>query len=323
MITARHLRCQIGTDDIVLDRLIGAVLHQRYMFMCRRVKNDLRVIRLENILKPALVSDRTDQYLEIQRGIFPLQLFLNAVCIILIDIKNNQFPNAVSGQLPADLASDRSAASGYQDGLPLNIVKDRIKIHFNRISFQKILDLYISQTGCDDLTVDQLINSRQDIDLTRCLLTHFHNFPNCLTFCRRNGDQDLLDLILFHRIRDLGYIADDRNTQQAFSPLRRFFVDHAADLSRRFLAQTCLLDHCRSGVSGAYHHQIHPAVCRGTEVFISHKPQKAVGETGRHRGGKQQDKIQQHITPEDRFSQNRHSDHLQNAGNRCCSCYFT
>lgn len=51
-------------------------------------------------------------------------------------------PDVVSGQLAADLTSDRTASACYQDCFSLHIAQDCIEIHPDGISWQQILNFY-------------------------------------------------------------------------------------------------------------------------------------------------------------------------------------
>ena len=68
--SARHIIC---TDYIVLDCLIRAVLHERHMLVSCCMVHNVRMIRLENIFDPLLVTHGCDQRLQIQIRIVSLQ----------------------------------------------------------------------------------------------------------------------------------------------------------------------------------------------------------------------------------------------------------
>ena len=74
-----------------------------------------------------------------------LQLLLNVICIIFIDIKDDQMTDLMFCQLGTDLTADGSAASGYQNRFSFDIAKDLIQIDFDGISAQQIFDLNVTQ----------------------------------------------------------------------------------------------------------------------------------------------------------------------------------
>ena len=114
----------IGSYHIVLDRLTGAVLHQRYVLMCGCMIYDLRLIGFKYPVDPFAVTDGADQYLQVQVRITGLQLLLNVVSVIFINVENHQKLWLMTCDLTAELASDRTAASCYQDPFSLQILKD-------------------------------------------------------------------------------------------------------------------------------------------------------------------------------------------------------
>ena len=114
----------IGSYHIVLDCLTGAVLHQRYVLMCGCMIYDLRLIGFKYPVDPFAVTDGADQYLQVQVRITGLQLLLNVVSVIFINVENHQKLWLMTCDLTAELASDRTAASCYQDPFSLQILKD-------------------------------------------------------------------------------------------------------------------------------------------------------------------------------------------------------
>ena len=106
------------------------------------VKDDVRPVLRKNRLQSPFIAHRTNQYCQIEIWELPLQRFLDLVRIVFVNVKNDQMPDVVSGQLAADLTSDRTASACYQDCLPFHIAKDCIEIHLDGISWQQILNFY-------------------------------------------------------------------------------------------------------------------------------------------------------------------------------------
>ena len=114
----------IGSYHIVLDRLTGAVLHQRYVLMCGCMIYDLRLVGFKYPVDPFAVADGADQYLQVQVRITGLQFLLNVICVIFINIEDHQKLRLMTCDLTAELASDGTAAACYQDPFALQILKD-------------------------------------------------------------------------------------------------------------------------------------------------------------------------------------------------------
>ena len=101
-------------------------------------------------------------------------------------------------QLCTDLTSDGTATTGYQNRLSFDISQNFIQIYFNRITSQKVFNLHISQLGDIDLTVHQLINTRNGLNLAVCLVTDFKNCFDILTVCGRHRQNNFINLVFFY-----------------------------------------------------------------------------------------------------------------------------
>ena len=101
---------------------------------------DFRLVFLEHHIDSSAVSDRSDQNNEVEVFVLTSQFLFDIVCIILIDIKNDQLFRFMTCDLSAKLTSDRTAASCNKDCFSFNILEDLIHIYFDRISSKQILD---------------------------------------------------------------------------------------------------------------------------------------------------------------------------------------
>lgn len=88
----------------------------------------------EDILDSLRVTHRRDEHDEVQLRIFPDQLLLDLISVVLIDIDNDQLFRLMTGDLPAQLTSDGPATAGDQYDLILHIVQDFFRIDLYRIS---------------------------------------------------------------------------------------------------------------------------------------------------------------------------------------------
>ena len=220
----------IGAEDVVLDRFARAVLHQRHVLVRRRVIDDLRVIGLEHLEHPAAVTYRTDQYHEVQIAVPVPELLLDVVCAVFVDVEENQLLRLVRGNLPAELAADRSAAAGNQDRLAVNERKDLAEIFADRIAAQKVFDRDVLHRADGDLSGDQLIHAGQLLELAVGLVADREDVA--LLFCRRarNRKVYLVDVVLIDVGEDVVAVSDDRNAFQIAAALVRIVVDDADDL---------------------------------------------------------------------------------------------
>ena len=160
----------VGSDHIVFDGLVGTCLHQRHMLVGRRVIDDLRPICIKYHLHPAAVPDRADQRYQVQIGVFLLQFLLDIVGVVLVNIKDNQLLGMMSGNLSAELTSDRAAPSGNQNSLSLNIGEDLVHIDLDGIPSQQILHRHFLHPAKSYFPVYHLIDAGQYLQLTAGLL---------------------------------------------------------------------------------------------------------------------------------------------------------
>ena len=165
----RGIRRFIGADGIVLDRLARAVLHQGNMLVGCRVIDDLRLIGLKQIKNLPAVPDRADQGHQVQLRIFLLQLQLDRVSVVFIDIENDQLLRFMRSDLPAKLRPDASSSAGHQYTLSVDHFKNVRQIGADRFPSKQVFHGNILHPADADLSVGQLGDPRQLLELTACL----------------------------------------------------------------------------------------------------------------------------------------------------------
>ena len=217
---------------IVLNRLAGAYLHQRHVLVCGCMVDDIRPVFAENPVDPLHIPDRSDQNHKIQLRVCTLQLLLDVIGAVLIDINDDQLSRAMSRDLTAQLRSDGAASSGDTDHLSLYIADDRINIDLHRISSEKVLHLNIVQLGNTDLTVYQLVNSGERAHLALRLLADVKNSLQLCPGKRRDGNDDLINVVFLHGCRNLISSADDLDALNEFAPLVLGIVDQTLQIHR-------------------------------------------------------------------------------------------
>ena len=170
------------------------------------------------------ISHRTNQHYQIQFWIIPLQLLLNVIGIIFINIKDDQLLGLMSCDLTAKLASNGTASTGDQHYLSRHIPHDTLHLSVNRFSSQQILNLHIAELGDTDLSIHQLINTRQHLQLTACLTADIQQFLNLSMRCRRNGDHDLINMVFLCQTADVLAVTCYQHTAQIFSDFTRIII---------------------------------------------------------------------------------------------------
>ena len=217
----------IGTEYIIFNSLVWAVLHERHMFMCSCMIHDIRSICLENAVDTLFVTHGCDQYHQIQLRILADQLLLDVVGIIFINIQDDQLLRMMGCQLSAQFTSDGTAASGHQYHLAADMSQHFFRIDTDRLSAQQILDLHFFQTGYGDIPIDQLISSRNGPQFTAGLLADIQNFFSRLHTGRRNCEDDLINTISSHSIQNTLSAANDRHATHKFAVASGLVIDNA------------------------------------------------------------------------------------------------
>ena len=92
----------ICAENVVLDGLLGAFLHQRDMLVGRRVEHDVGAIHPKQAVNFFLISHGGDLHPKIE-PIAPCapQLLLDIISIVLVNIQNNELLGLIFGDLAA------------------------------------------------------------------------------------------------------------------------------------------------------------------------------------------------------------------------------
>ena len=255
VLVRRHGRL-VGAEYVVLDGLVGAVLHERDMLMRRRMVYNIWTVFFKNAVDTVLISHRSDQNHQIQLRIIPLQLLLNIIGVIFIDIYDDQALGGMRCHLTAQLASDGSAAAGNQDGLAGHIAHDGVQLNPDGLPAQQILDLYFTELGDTDLAFDHLIETRQHLQLAAGVLTDIQDFFSLGLGRGGHGYDNLVDIHFPHQAVDILSASGNLDTAQVLALLGGIVVNDAADFLIQKTAVLELLDDHGSGLAAAYDHGV-------------------------------------------------------------------
>ena len=80
------------------------------MLVRRGMIDDLRAVLGEHIHQAAAVPHGTDQNLKMQIRVFFPQLKLDGICVVLIDVKDNETFGIMRRDLTAELGADTAAS---------------------------------------------------------------------------------------------------------------------------------------------------------------------------------------------------------------------
>ena len=81
------------------------------------------------------------------------KLLLDLICIVFIDIKDNQLGGVEGSQPAAQFAADAPTAAGDQHHLALNMSADFPQIHLHRFPAQQILNFHVADLLNADLAL--------------------------------------------------------------------------------------------------------------------------------------------------------------------------
>ena len=279
----RSLRHLIGPFHVILDRLVGAVLHERHMFVGRGVEDDIRMIGLHDALNASCIADGPDEGHQVEPRIRPLQLLLDGVSVVFIDIEDDQRRRIGFGDLAAELAADGSAAPGHQDVLPFQGGQDLIIIYFYLGAAQQIGDLHVPELADADFSVDQLVGRRYGLQLASCVLAYVEDGLLVRPGRGRDRIDDAGNPVLLYFLFDVVPVAHDRHAFQHPSLFIQVVIDHTAHLAVQVAAVCQLPDERKPCLAAADDHDPVHIPFRIRLGFMYIGPEQPVGEPERRR----------------------------------------
>ena len=278
----------VGADHVVLNRLAGAVLHERHVFMGCRMVNDLRMIGIEHLEDPAAVPDGADEGDQLQIRIVGLEFQLDIVSVVLIDIENDELLGVMGCDLPAKLAADGSAAAGDQYPLAVNEMEDLPHVRLNGFPAQQVLHGHVLHGRHGDLGRHQLIHTGQLLEFAIRVAADIQNIPLVHSGCAGDSQKDLVHMELLHVDQDVVPAAHYGNALQVSAPFVGIVVDDADHLVFGARHQTHVSQDQLSRVTCADEHD--PAQGFSLPRTLPHlEPQEPVGEANAGQHEKLQD----------------------------------
>ena len=250
----RGLRHLIRSFHIVLDGLVGALLHEGHMLVGRRVEDDVRSVLFDDRVDPLRVPHRADKGHQMEVVIFSPQLLLDLVGIIFVYIEDDQRLRSGRGDLPAQLAPDGAASSGDHDHLILEHFHDLTVVDLDLGSPEEVCDLHIPQLGDADFLVQDLVYTGHCLHPAACVLADVQDGFPVGSRGGRDRVHDTRDLVFFYFLHDIVAVAHDGDPFQHPSPLIWVVVNDAAYLCVQVAAVHHLPDDSLAGLAAADDH---------------------------------------------------------------------
>ena len=311
-VPVRRLRHMICTKHVVLDRLVGAVLHQRHVLVGRGVIDNVGAVLVKKQFHLLPVPHGPDQDHQIQHRIFMPQLLLDGVGIIFINIKNDQLSGTAGGDLAAQLAADAPASPCDQHRLAPDIPGDLFHIHLDAVPAQQVLDPNLSQLLDLYPPIGNFGQRRQGLGNAAGLLTQLQNLPPLAVAAGRDGKNDLTDVVLPGHGLDVLPAAHYRHAVELHALFLHFVIDDADHLVKGHITVVQFPQDHRAGLSGADQHRPrHPA---GPLLIVNHIPQQAVRKALYLQKRRQKDDVQNRKASGHRQSHQSHEKILQDPG---------
>ena len=245
----------VGAENVVLHRFGGAFLHEGHVLMGRRMEHHLGTVIVKELVNPLLFPDGGNLHPEVQGvAVFPQQLLLDVIGIVLVNVQDNQLPGVMPGNLPAQLAADGAAAAGDQHHLAGEKFGNRLRIQLHRSSAQQVLNGHVLHLGQAHLTVYQLVQSRQHPHPAGGFLAQLQNLRLGLGRGGGNGKDNLGNPIPLHRLENVIPAAYNGHTVEKFSLFGRVVVNDTAQSAVHILAGGNLLGQHLSRHTGTDEH---------------------------------------------------------------------
>ena len=249
----------VCAEDVVFYGLAGAVLHEGHVLVRRRVENELRAIIGKHLLQAAAVAHGAYERHEVEPRVTLAQLELNVVGVIFVNVEYNKRFGAVRGDLAAQLAAYRAAPAGHEDSFARNEVENLIHVYLYRLAPQQVFNGHV----LDGVRVHNLphlaVQHRHLLQFAVGFGAYTENVALFLDSGAGNGENNLVDFVLFDIGEDVVSPADDGHTLHEPVPLVGVVVDDAAHLvARAFRAVEVVEYHLPRRACADEHH----ALCR-------------------------------------------------------------
>ena len=307
-----RLRDIVCAEHVVLDRLKRRRLHERHVLVRRRMANEVRAVLGKHVHHALPVAHGADQHDQIQLRMRALQLHLNIICIVFVNIKNDELLRVLRRSLTAKLAADAAAAARDEHDLILDIPGDLVQIDPHRVAAQQVFNIDLTDLLDIHLAVGDLVQTRQRAQAAAGLLADVQNVQPLLARGGRDGEDDLLHIVFPRSPRNIRRAADDAHAAQVAAALGRIVVNDADDLVFRMPAVGKLAHDHRAGMPAADEHcafaalTVHP----GTAAA-----QRAVRKPKHPAKQPQQQRIQDREAARHTDAQHKHAEHIQHRRN--------
>lgn len=273
-----------------------------------RVAHEIRPVAVKDLHDALAVAHGADEHDQIQLRMRAPQLHLDVVGIILVDIENDEPLRPLCRRLTAELAADAAAAARDEHGLAGDVGRDLIEVDLHRLAAEQVLDVHLADLLDAHLAVGELADAGQCAQGAGRVVAVVEDLQLLLPGSRRDGEDDLVNVVLFRHRGDAAAAADDLHAAQIAADLVRRIVNDAHDLVFRARAGLKLAQHDGAGLTAA---DEHGALAALTVQPDARAARVAVGKAQRPAQQAQNEHIDGRKAARHGQMQHEHADHVK------------
>ena len=218
--------------------------------------NNVWLVCFKYIINLSGITHRTDQYYQIQMGIFGTKFLFNVVGIVLIDIKDHQSFRSVGCNLTAKLTTDRTATTSYQNGFSTDVAENLIHIYLNRISSEKVFHCHVFHFAEGHFSGDELVHTWKNLHFTFGFLADVQDISSLCRTCAWNCQKNLVDFIFLCTCENVITTAYNGHTLHITSPFIRVIVNNTTNLSLWLFGTFHVAENDLSCLAGTDQHNV-------------------------------------------------------------------
>lgn len=294
--------------DIVFDALVGHVaraydvdkhgfagilLHQRHMFVGRRMEHDLRVKAAENVVEAVDQAYVADYGSEFEVGVIVLEFQTDVVERCLGVVEHYEFPHAELGELAAEFRTDGAGGACYHNGLSGDIGLDLVHSDLYLGASEQVVNLYLADARVGQLSVGHLVDRWRDIHLYPLLLAVFYEAAFFLAGIGLMSKEDAVEITLAAEpgyvvaVVEIVYRQSGENLVLVFGTI----FQEAHDAVLPGVAQSC--DQRRSLAAGTVDQHAH-FLLLGVDAACDHLVEPQHKDADGHQRAKRHEEVDQH-----------------------------
>ncbi len=156
-----------------------------------------------------------------------MKFHFDVVDIVFGVVKQQEFLGIEGGDLAAEFGADGTAGAGDEDDFVFEVTGDFVQVDVYFFSAEQVFDLDGADLTDGDFAVDQFVDAGEGFNFDRQFAADAGKAANLGTGRGWNGDDDFINFVLFHDVRDVVAGAEYFDTVEGAALLGRIVVDEA------------------------------------------------------------------------------------------------